>query len=766
MSSFIFLLILTALINCRSSNSTIGEVEIVRSTSVLLANQDSNAIKTSWPSIGCWFWFENEFERDGYKRFIDLHEKYSSFELLTTSLRCPGDLTDPRVYQQIKEASGYARSKGIGLVMDLDIRLARDSFKEKYPNELQQIVLLREFPLDENNQASLAVKGKGFEDHYTYGRKPYEPVSVKLLRLYRYNKKGNLIKSGSVEDITARAVSMTTKDSINITVAFEDAERGMTACALVAVTLYTPDVFAPHLLSYQRQILQQYADASLAGACKDEWGFPGRFSPQTNELWYSSFMAKTYEQERGGRDLLRDMLLMTFGETDAATERISAVNHYMEMYWKRNGEIETDYYHAIKEILGAEAMSGTHPTWFPYPDRREVFKNGLDWWVVKRDLAQTDEATPFSVRTALSKKMWSPLWFNMYYNKDVHEYHRDLWRAALAGGRLNYHPLWPHPIDSLSTSLLEDSIMMAECRVRLLNYIAASPPDCPVAVVFGHPAALNWNDPATFADVGVPIANGLWKEGFYTDLIPGSEIVNGSLRVNAEGKVQYGPQTYEVVIYYHPEYDHEAVAAFFRNAAESRKTSIYRVGDWTLNYEGQPFDGVAMMGNLVKNEDSLLVVAKVINELQSKKIKPQTVGELHTGSGFLESVMPKSSGQLRLIDGTHIFISGERHLMGDTINQSFQVDGQTVYFDAIGIAAIRYNKNGGVEALAGGGLESFHSKQLSFTLPQRTDLVLYKENGKWRGIVQGYEGRLPTALTRITKNWIRLRYPKPYKRYE
>ena len=755
--------LLTVLAGCQNSNPAADPNAIVRSTRVQLANQDSNVIKTSWPSIGCWFWFQEEFEGEGYKRFIDLHEKYAPFELLTTSLRYPGDLTDPKVHDQIKAASLYARSKGMGLVMDLDIRLARDSFKEKYPDELQQIILLREFPLHKANTASISVKGKGYDDHYTYGRNPYEPVATKVLRVYSYSKEGGLIKSGTLKDITAAATSIATKDSVNITVDFDEADRGKTACALVAVTLYTPDVFAPHILSYQREILQQYADASLAGACKDEWGFPGRFTPQTNDLWYSSFMAKAYEQQRNGRDLLRDMLLMTYGETGAKADRIAAVNHYMEMYWKRNGEIETDYYHAIKEIFGRDAMSGTHPTWFPFPDNREIFKNGLSWWVSKRDVAQTDEATPFSVRTALAKKMWSPLWFNMYYDKDVNVYHKDIWRAALAGGRLNYHPLWPHPIDKLTTSLLEDSVMMAESRVKLLNYISAASPDCPVAVVFGHPAALNWNDGATFADVGLNIANGLWKEGYYTDLIPSSEIVNGSLKINADGKIQYGPQQYEAVIYYHPEYDQETVASFFNRAAAAGKTSVYRVGEWTINYNGQPFDGITAMGNAVKKADTLSAVRSVIAALQAKNILPQTKGDVHTVAGFPSSVMPKASGQLRLIDGTLIVISGEHNLMGDSINKSFQADGHTIYFDAIGVAAVRLDKKGEVEALAGGGLKSFKSESLSFDLPERTDVVLYKEKGKWKGIVQNNNGYLPETLLSITTNWTRLSLPQIYK---
>ena len=164
-SVVVIVTLLTILVGCQNSNHAADPNAIVRSTRIELPNQDSNIIKTSWPSIGCWFWFQEEFEGEGYKRFIDLHEKYSPFELLSTSLRYPGDLTDPKVHDQIKAASLYARSKGIGLVMDLDIRLARDSFKEKYPDELQQIILLREFPLNKANTAALGVKAQGFDDH-------------------------------------------------------------------------------------------------------------------------------------------------------------------------------------------------------------------------------------------------------------------------------------------------------------------------------------------------------------------------------------------------------------------------------------------------------------------------------------------------------------------------------------------------------------------------------------------------------------------------
>src|SRR5690606_12710415 len=132
----VVMLLLIAMAGCEHGGQIPKDRPIERSVQISLNHQDSNIIKTSWPSIGCWFWQKEEFTGDGYKRFIDLHEQYSPFKLLTTSLRYPGELTDPKVYGQIKAASLYARQKSMAIVMDLNIRLARDSFGARYPDEL------------------------------------------------------------------------------------------------------------------------------------------------------------------------------------------------------------------------------------------------------------------------------------------------------------------------------------------------------------------------------------------------------------------------------------------------------------------------------------------------------------------------------------------------------------------------------------------------------------------------------------------------------
>ena len=99
--------------------------------------------------------------------------------------------------------------------------------------------------------------------------------------------------------------------------------------------------------------------------------------------------------------------------------------------------------------------------------------------------------------------------------------------------------------------------------------------------------------------------------------------------------------------------------------------------------------------------------------------------------------------------------------MGDPIQNTFEINGHHVTFDAIGIAAVRLTKKGQLEAIAAGGLKSFQGGGLEIILPDRVDVALWKDDsGVWQGILQGYEGAVPEALKVLCKNWNRLKVPE------
>jgi hypothetical protein len=455
---------------------------------------------------------------------------------------------------------------------------------------------------------------------------------------------------------------------------------------------------------------------------------------------------------------------MTYGERGRERERQAAINRFLWMSYLRNGEIEDAFYRSTKEVFGPDAVVATHPTWYPFPGVQEFKKNGLDWWIATRDWAQTDEVTPYCARTSLSKKWNSPVWYNMYYAKSVEEYERSLWQHAMAGGRINYHPLYPveEPVSLLARQemLLAPDLVRGECRIRLLNFITKTPLDCPVAVVFGHACAMNWAGPA-YADVGMQLADSLWAAGYPADLIPSSEIGNGSLRVGEDGFVQYGPQRYATVILYHPEFEKPETAAFFQEAA-SGKTSLYRVGDWTVDFEGKPYDGTgALREGMLGYANAEGCAKSVIRELKNRKIEPQTgATERLVGFGY-DSCAPRQKGRCRLIDGTVILLAGEENVSGDPIQETFEIEGKTVAVDALGVVGVRLAEDGSLEALAAGGLKDFSVDGFSIHLSQRTDLALWKgPSGEFQGVAQNADDAVLEELRTISRNWLHLAVPE------
>jgi hypothetical protein len=711
------------------------------------------------PSMGCWFWSAQEFEPQGYEDFLDLYAEHTGFDLLTTSIRHPVEVTDKAVHDQIKGAAEYARAKGMGIVMDLDVRLARQAFQDKYPDELQEIVALREVALKESEDVALSIASLTFGDHYTFKAAPYYTTSSRVLRVYSYELGEKGILPSTVEDITARCLVETAdKEGVTVSIPCSEKDRGRTACVMAAFTLFSPAVFAPHLMAFEESIIQSYGDAPLAGVCKDEWGFPGRFKPPADELWFSRFMADAYAENCGGRDLVRDLLLMSKGWEGQESARASAINHYMDLCWRRNAALENAFSAATKATFGAKAVVATHPTWYPFPCAEEVFKNGLDWWACKRDIAQTDESTPFAIRTALAKKWNSPLWYNMYYAPSVEEYKQELWRSVLGGGRINFHPVWPSTLKKTTLSLLSGDLLRAEARVRMLNYISTAPVDSPVAVIFGHAAALNWTG-EKLGDVGLAVSNACWEAGYYADIIPSSEIAAGHLTISEDGHVQYGPQRYSAAVLYHPQFERPAMADFFQAAAEGR-TAVFRVGEWTMDFDGNAVDGNALLPTTMKATDEDTCVQALTAYLVKSRIEPQTPSTLRSHLGFPDSMVPKASGQCRLIDGTYVLAAGENNVMGDSIQRSIVANGYPVSFDAVGFAAVRLRPDGSVEAMAAGDLKSFKTEGMQIDLKERADVALWQNaNGEWQGVVQGCAGAIPKALAEITNNWKRLRLP-------
>ena len=723
------------------------------------------------PVVGAWFWKDETLAPEGFKPFLDAAAVHAPYTLLSTSLRISkGEVTDPGVRAQIGKAMRYADTLGLRIAFDFDIRLARRAFRARYPDEQQEELVLKTAELPQSGSTNVIFEGADLTDHMTGNTVPYQCLTTRLVCVYSFVRRAEGIDPATVKDITEAGV-VSVADGVRRLTVTVPAEAGHSVCVIAAHAYLTPDVFAPHLLAFQREIVRLYADLPLAGVMKDEWGFPPDHTGNSahDRTWYSSEMAQVYAKRSCGRDLVRDALLMCAGEKGRERERQAAINCYRTVCRERNAAIEDDYYRTGKATFGAASVVVTHATWIPYPGAQEFRKNGLDWWQATRDIGQSDESTPYPCRTSLAKRWGYPLWYNQFYSPKPEAYARELWSDALSGGRVNFHPLYPRAKGSIEDSHLElmrQRFMIGVARLRMLDFITRAPLDCPVAVVFGHACAMNWAGPS-YNRVGLEVASSLCAAGYLADLIPSSLVGASALRIDAGGYVCLGPQRYRAVVLYQPEFGDESDAAFFSRAAAGR-SAVFMVGDWTRDGEAHPLDAMARLGaNIRKCAGDEVCVEAVTTFLKDAGVsnvsgwtqRVQCWG--HPGGGTLSA--PPTEGHSALTDGTYVRIAGSKDSAGDPISETFQWQGHSVTVDTVGVVAIRFTADGKIAAFAAGGLKSLKTDGLDIALPQRADLAFRTDlDGRTRGVVQGLTGPVPEALRVVSDDWQRLSVPPLY----
>ena len=725
----------------------------------------------AWPpAIGAWFWRDSALEPEAYKPFLDAVAAHSPYTLLPSSLRISkGEITDPQIRDQIGKAVRYADRLGLRIAFDLDVRLARRAFHARYPNEQQEELVLKTVKLPATGMATVTFQGRDLTDHMTGNTIPYRCLATRLVRVYSFVRGADGIDPATVRDITDEGPQAVAQGPRKLTVTVP-AEAGRCACVMATHTYLTPDVFAPHLLAFQREIVQQYADLPLAGVMKDEWGFPPDHSgnPAHDRFWYSPAMANVYAKHSGGRDLVRDAILMTYGENGKLRERQAAINRYQQLCRLRNASIEDDYYHAGKETFGPKSFVVTHATWTSYPGVQEFRKHGLDWWDATRDIGQCDAIPPYQCCTSLAKRWGYPLWYNQYYAPQASGYVRELWTGALSGGRLNVHPLYPKreiPYGTCLLMLSRNPLLTGMIRLRMLDFITQAPLDCPVAVVFGHACAMNWAGPS-YNRVGLDVASALCAQGHLADLIPSSLVGTSAFHLDDGGYVCLGPQRYRAVVLYQPEFGDARELAFFSRAVAGQ-SEVFLVGDWTRDNEARPLDALKQLGSNVNRcadgETAAAAVTQFLDKEGVTRVTKWSGTRKWRQSNRVTCAAPPMDGHSRLTDGTYVRVAGAKNGSGDPIRETFLWQGHSVTVDAIGVVAIRFASDGQVAAFAASGLKSVRTEGLDWNLPERVDVAFQTNaDGHVRGVVQGLKGPLPEPLQTLTTDWQYLAIPSPY----
>lgn len=598
---------------------------------------------------------------ESMRRLVETLGAEGTYNCLTLTLRCPGhDLSEPETWARIADVATCAHENRMKLIVDCDPRISRTEFLKRWPDAAQELAIV-----GTNGMPALAWACPRLVDHMS-SHGPYASTATR--------------------------------------------EKPFPGGKTVIHTLWSADLFSPQVVQYARELSRRAKDAGADGALRDEWGFPpsnDRIFDEHRAFWYSRRMAEAYAAETGGRNLLEDLPLLAFGPSGVSKRNLIAA--YMRLIYRRNAEIERDFYETTKRIFGPDAFVGKHPTWFPVIGTQEFMHNGLDWWAAPRDWAQGDEITPVPALCGMAKKCGTSVWLNEGYQDAPEKYAPLVWRYALAGGRMVYHPVYPAektykglPYRDLKvrthSDILEKGGAVAERRIRLLNRISDSPIDSPVALVFGHERVMNWDDPA-YGQWGWNDAFGVWKEGYAVDAYPSTEI--GTFQLDDAGFLRVGRQRYQVVI--------------FRNLNERDRVSFAGI-----------VKNRTLQTRICERTDD---VAAYLSSVKASRQTPicQTVPP----AGWA-SVYPQPDGTLTLTDGTVARIKASApSWCGDRIEGVLEVGGVRIKYAAEGVFAARLGADGRMEAFAGGNLRYVSGPGFSRTFASPRDIVMKRTNDEW-----------------------------------
>ena len=710
------------------------------------------------PENAFWGFGTRDFP-DGMKAFNRMADEgfaKSTYNCITLTLRCNPELGDAETMSAAKAFFAKARATGVKVYMDTDPRIARREFFARWPNERQGIAYVAT-AASTNGVASFAHTFNDATDHMTGGAKSsYRPLAARVADAFAVRRRAD----GSLDLARRRPVDVTPEIAVQkrrdeggggymdrAVAIVKGKAAGLaddeTLVATLVADYYSIDVFSPHIIPFERELMARYKELGADGGLRDEWGFIPNYNPDRRAFWWSPHLADAY-RAACGRDLLADLPLMACGPMGDAA-RAAAIGAYMKLILARNVEIEQDFYDTDKRLFGADVYVVKHPTWYSSVCPQEFFHNGLDWWQARRDWAQGDENAPIYALNAIAKKWGGPVWLNEGYTTTPERNVFRVWTYAICGGRQVYHGLygnaqemkkynerpWEESRVRTTTDLLAPGNVTAQARVRLPNLISRAQVDSPVAFVFGHERLVDWSGKG-WNDHGEWKILALMSQGWWCDAYPASECGLGTLTVDGDGYLRVGQQRY--------------LAVMLHNLSDGEK----RAFDAIMN--GRTLKTRIFGGNEGAAVRAYLQQAGAVRQ-------PPVKGK--TRAGY---VYPEPDGTLRLIDGTAIRIRADwDHPRGLPIAETLESNGAKFAVAAEGLCAVRA-ENGQLAALAAGGLTRVDGPGLALTLDQPEDVVLLKIDGEWHGVWQTphADKPIPAPLAALTPHWIRLLLPSTH----
>lgn len=567
------------------------------------------------PSIIYWKWDDSHLDGRYLDEIEDICKRSCFSHIYVTTHWCNYGTASATMHDIIAKAVEKVHGLGRKFIFEIDARAEKKYFLERFPERLG-FLYTREIKLDESGKASYLLNIVQEEQCELFFASNH--YSAEVVDARSYFKEKDLIDENSVTAASAICKRINNKQ-VEVCVS---AEKGANRYAYVAVCSYVnfPDFSSRNFYKFFTDLIERYSDIPLDGVALDEFSLPVHpdfnFTNRTYNDWdrcrlYGVSMSKAYEKKYNSKFF--DDVFDSYYLPPDNKKRISAINRYFEFIRSMVTEYETMVYDLTKKYFGKDAFVGVHPTWFAIEEvdnTPEVWKNGIDWWDVKRDYGFTDEIMLYPVRTGLAHKASANIFYNMWYSEatlDYRTFFPEMWRNVRYGGRtisLSYECIYEkHLLVQLREPGILEQISDIEQEISLIDKEQTAPVRSDILIVTGIEAACNilanmvansyWDtERGNFKD-SFKLARDVFNLGYNCDLVGNYEIYNGNIYINDRGYVQYGNQEYKFIIFHALQFSKKILEEFVKKVKQS-KTGCIVIGKTERDFDGDalniPYD--------------------------------------------------------------------------------------------------------------------------------------------------------------------------------
>lgn len=528
------------------------------------------------PQIGYWFITPESLAGDAYLDQIEEYARVTPFDLIFLTPRNGVDFTDTLKMHPVFEKL-VSKAESLGIDIGLSLWVPDDSaYIEK---DACRTIVETETILDANGAAVCSNKAMNIRFH--------SPYKHELFRVYAFRKagKGEYVP-GTVHDITEFCMQEGDVDGFTIRINAGEEFAGYDVYAMSEIYYPSYCVYSGGIGQRYAKIMEAYSDIPFKGMAQDEFSHmrvkPDWILEEDNETFgirlYSLAMKAKYQAEYD-RDLDEDLFKMRYSPKDDDTEKIKAVNFYMDLMRKGPLESEDDMVRYSKEIFGQDIFIGFHNTYHNSFDNDEIWTSGINWWTLTRDYGHSDEYTEPGIQVGIGMSYAQNVMYNMFYNESIDYFAEKALTDLRYGVRTIYHAFndrqgWGYPLEYPE---LAEKISKVERMASLANQVDATFADARILVVAGMEALSNWypdeshrgifeiDSTLHFQDKSME----MWDAGYLNAVVPSDLIENGTLFLNDENKPALNGYTFDAVVFLNPQYAKARTLSFIADYARS-----------------------------------------------------------------------------------------------------------------------------------------------------------------------------------------------------